>query len=162
MATEPSQFKNPLSHDATVHDIDVHASVAAKRLHALPQVPQLPTVVVGVSHPLLARPSQFAKPPPQVTPHAPAAHVAVPFAPLHTAHVAPHRAGSVFTSVASQPSAALPLQSAVPVGQPTMRTPHTPAVHDAVVPVGAGHTRPHDPQFAGSLCRLKQLAPHAV
>ncbi len=101
---------------------------------------------VSTSHPLAASPSQLAKPALQAKPQAPAAQVGVALARAGQALLqAPQWAVDVRVST-SQPFAALPSQFAKPMEHPVL--PHTPATHVALAPVGTGHTRPHEPQWA--------------
>jgi hypothetical protein len=92
-------------------------SVALAKSHGTPQLPQLTTVVVLVSQPLLGLPSQLANPALHVGAHAPAAHTVLPLGLLQaTPH--PPQFESVFSGV-SQPFAALPSQLPNPALQDT-------------------------------------------
>jgi hypothetical protein len=102
-------------------------------------------VLRSVSQPFIALPSQLPRPALHVNPQTDAAHVAV--APMTAPHDRPHIPQLVGLErvSTSQPSDALPLQSAKPAMQVN---PHAPVVHVAVALAGAMHARPHIPQFA--------------
>lgn len=82
--------------------------------HAVPQVPQLLVLVlVLVSQPLFALPSQSPKPALHAMPHVPLVQTGVPFVPLQTLPQPPQWAEFVFRLI-SQPSPGAPLQSLKP------------------------------------------------
>jgi hypothetical protein len=116
-------------------------------LQARPHPPQWVLLVrVSTSQPLAGFMSQSAKPALQAKPQAPAAQVGVALARAGQALLqAPQCAVDVRVST-SQPFMALPSQLAKPMEHPVL--PHTPAMHVALAPVGTGHTRPHEPQWA--------------
>ena len=98
--------------------------------HSLLHAPQCTVSVASVtSHPLVATPSQSAKPSAQAMPHTPPAQVAVPWVALHASLHEPQWAASVARSV-SQPSSRL---SALQSTQPSSHAPlHAPAVHERI------------------------------
>jgi hypothetical protein len=94
--------------DAAMHVPLLQLAPAA---HARPHIPQLVALVLRlVSQPLAALPSQSPKPALQLSPHAPAAHVAVALAPA--AHILPHipQFAALVRRSISQPLTALPSQ----------------------------------------------------
>ena len=94
-----------------MHAPAAQPAVALASAHAAPQRPQLDGVVLRlVSQPLAALPSQSPKPAVQVTPHAPAAQVAVPLVASHALPQRPQFA-TVVARLVSQPLAGLPSQS---------------------------------------------------
>src|SRR5439155_14713177 len=105
--------------------------MALGRLQATPQPPQLEALpAMSCSQPSWTVPSQSAKPGlHEAMVHAPAAQEPVAWAGLHTAPQAPQLVASAAMLV-SQPSAALPLQSAKPALQLAM--PQAPALHGGV------------------------------
>jgi hypothetical protein len=108
-------------------------------------------VLRSTSQPFIALPSQLPRPALHVNPQADAEHVAL--APAGTGQARPHipqfvRLVRVSTS---QPSDALPLQSAKPGRH---ENPQTPVLHVAVALAGAVHARPHIPQFATAVPRF--------
>ena len=112
--------------------------------HARPHTPQLVVETRrSTSQPLLATPSQSAKPIAQVKPHAPEEHVAVALA--RVGHAAPQlpQLATLDRRSTSQPSLAPRLQSAKPVAQVK---PHAPEEHVAVAFAGDAHGRSHAPQ----------------
>ncbi len=114
---------------------------------AAPPAPQCAGLVrVLVSQPFDATPSQSPRPALHAIRHAPPPHEGVPpafgHALLHDAVVVPQWAMSV-KSETSQPSAATPLQSAVPPPHMRSEKPQTPTLQVAVPPLaGGGHTWP--------------------
>jgi hypothetical protein len=122
LAALPSQSAKPALQAPITQRPAEHAGVALAAAQVVPQAPQLVAVLVrAVSQPLALLPSQLPKPALQVIPHAPIAHVAVPFA--GTAHARPQPpqcAVEVLTFTHA------PLQSVCPVGQ--LDT-HAPAAH---------------------------------
>jgi hypothetical protein len=79
-AAVASQLSRPGSHADTVQAPPAHCSVAKGRLHAAPQAPQLPRLIVRfVSQPFPANPSQLPRPGSQVeTPHTALTQFGVP------------------------------------------------------------------------------------
>jgi hypothetical protein len=135
----------PLRHVPVWH---TPATQAAPDAHARPQPPQCEVLVcVFASQPLDASMSQSAKPVAHVSPHVPAAHVAVALAPA--GHALPQRPQcEVLVCVfASQPFVASLSQLAKPALQVD---PQAPDVHVAVALARAGHATPHRPQLATS------------
>ena len=134
------------------HPPDEHAAVAWARLHARPHAPQWASVVlVLVSQPFEATPSQLPKPALQVaTAHAPAAQAAVA---LGSEHARPHapQCAAVERVLVSQPFEGLPSQSPKPVAQVN---PHAPDAHEGVALAGDGHAFPQRPQWASDEVRL--------
>lgn len=128
--------------------------------HARPHAPQLVTLVaVSASHPFEGSPSQFVKPAVHApSTHTPVEHVALAFANAHAWPHAPQLARSDRT-IASHPLATSPSQSAVPGMHVSAQAP---AVQVAVPPAPAGHTCPHEPQFAGSVWVATQRVPQMV
>ena len=105
----------------------------------MPHIPQFAaSVIVLISHPLIAFLSQSAKPALHVDVHAPAVHAAVAFGgTAQTVHMAPH-------AVASVSATHLPAQRWLPAGHVPPQTPA--ALHVAVPPAGTGqtvHAAPH-------------------
>jgi hypothetical protein len=118
--------------------------------HTTPQPPQLSGSVCRLLHPLLGSPSQSAKPALQVALHAPATQAAV--VPGRTGHTTPQPPQLLTLDVlASQPLAALPSQSAVPLAQ---RKPQAPAAQTVAAPGRVGHARPHAPQLVTLVARF--------
>jgi hypothetical protein len=108
-------------------------------------------VRVSTSQPSVAFVLQSAKPMLHVPiVHAPATHALVALAALHARPHIPQFVGLVRVST-SQPSDALPLQSAKPA---LHVNPHAPAAHVAVALAGAIHDRPHVPQLATVVARV--------
>ncbi len=116
--------------------------------HRVPHAPQFATSLCSPnSHPFAALPSQLPNPAAQVTPHTPAAQVAVPFVPLHAFPHLPQCA-TLVARVASQPFAALESQLPAPALQVNVQT--------AATQVGlafstAGHGLPHAPQSVAAV-----------
>lgn len=127
--------------------------------HALPQRPQLATVVlVLASHPLAVFMSQSPKPALHMSEHIPALHEGVPFAPVHALLQRPQCIALELVST-SHPLAAFMSQSAKPTEQ---REPHVPAVHVAVEFGALGHALSQRPQCIGLLCTSTQLEPQRM
>jgi hypothetical protein len=97
-------------HELTVHAPPVQAGVPFAAAHALPQLPQLVAVVVLVSQPLVAIPSQLPQPAPQVGTQALPVQAVVPCALVQVVPQAPQLDALLLMSV-SQPVVALPSQS---------------------------------------------------
>ncbi len=140
----------PAVHETTEHADAAHVVavtlVVHRVAHEFPQAPQFSrSVAIVASHPLAARPSQFAKPAlHDATVHTPAAQPATPFAAVHTLPHAPQFETFAVVLV-SQPSAGFALQSANPGSQaPNVQTP---ATHDSAA-FGRLHAVPQPPQFA--------------
>jgi len=117
--------------------------------HALPQRPQFERLFVrGVSQPLEALPSQFAKPSIHGPPtQRPASHrCALTPRAMHGRPHAPQLHASVSTS-ASQPLAAFMSQSPKPGRVAHPGTPHVPATQTPATPDAAGHALPQRPQW---------------
>jgi len=104
-----SQFPNPLLH--TMEQVaDEHDGVPFVPLHAAPQEPQFPVLVLRfASQPFEARLSQLAKPELQVGTQAPDVHAVVPLAFVQLLPQLPQFAVLVFVFV-SQPFEAMPSQ----------------------------------------------------
>ncbi len=149
-----SQSSKPVSHDVTEQANPVlvllHASVAWVVLQTLPHAPQLLVVVVAVSQPFTALPSQSAKPGAHVILHVEATQVPVPPLWLHALPHAPQLLGS-FVRLISQPLAGFASQSAKPALQAA--TAHFEAAHVSVASFVL-HASPQPPQFFGSLVVL--------
>lgn len=108
----PLQLPNPESH-VTPHTLAVHLAVPwglPPRLQGLHEPQCDGSLVVAVSHPLPAFPSQLPHPEAQLIPQVEPEHVGVPFTLLQTPAQDPQWAGSVL-KLTSQPLAALPSQS---------------------------------------------------
>jgi hypothetical protein len=121
--------------------------------HARPHIPQCAALVlVLVSQPLAALPSQLPKPRVQApTPQVPAAQVGIAtFVRLQTVPHPPQFAGSTWV-LTSQPSPVLLLQLAKPALQVI---PHAPDAQVAAAFVRTGHTLLHAPQCAAVLVVL--------
>ncbi len=151
LAVTPSQSPKPVLQLPMPHAPAAHTALPLEGVgHTVPQAPQWErSVRVLTSQPLLALPSQSAKPALQLaTPHTPAAQLPVALAGLHAMPQPPQwaRALRVFTS---QPSASMALQSA----KPSEHAPRvqTPAVQTAAPLAGAGHAPPQRPQWAALL-----------
>jgi hypothetical protein len=105
-ATVPLQLANPAAQLPTAHWPEVHAGAACGTEQTLPHVPQL----AGSLPSAVQEPAQLVCCAPQPAAQAPALHTAVAGQALpHAPQFAPSAARR-----ASQPSAALPLQSAKP------------------------------------------------
>jgi hypothetical protein len=151
----PSQSAKPALQLAIPQPPAVHTPVALAGAHAIPHPPQCASeVCVLTSQPLLALPSQFAKPALQLAiPHAPIAHAPVALAGAHAIPHPPQCASDVCVLV-SQPLLALPSQLPKPALQ--LAIPHAPIAHAPVALAGA-HAVPHIPQLLVSVCRSTQV-----
>src|SRR5262245_59287817 len=150
LALMPSQSPYPASHEATVHRPMAQAGApCATAPQAFPQPSQFIGSEAGcTSQPLLALPSQSSQP---------AAHCAIPHAPL--AHAAVACVGSAQTLAqpaqlrlsdwpsTSHPSVGLALQWRRPVAQVS---PHTPPLHEGVAYAPPGQALAQRPQLVGS------------
>jgi hypothetical protein len=138
----PSQLPRPEPHDETPQTPATQFGVPPEGGQMLPQVLQLLTsVLVFVSQPLFALPSQFLNPALQVGTQAPAVQVVVPFGLLHVTPQAP-QFEVVFSGV-SQPLRVLPSQSPKPELQVGT---HAPAVH-TMEPFALEQPSPQPPQL---------------
>jgi hypothetical protein len=140
-----SQSAKPALHVPMPHVPIVHAAVPlAGAEHARPHIPQWASVVlVFTSQPLAGFMSQSAKPAlHEPTAHDPIEHTAVPLATEHARPHAPQFPVLALRSV-SQPSSALPLQSAKPGLQVNEQVPVS---HDTVALAREGHALPQRPQ----------------
>src|SRR5262249_46912707 len=148
----PLQLAKPLLQLAMPQLPALHAGVPLATEHALPQPPQLVTLVcVFVSQPSGLMPLRSANPGLQlVTVQVDPTHVGVPFGAVHTFPQLPQFEAfvDVFTS---QPSATRPSQLANGALHDAMA--HDPAVH-AAVPFATEQAVPHAPQFATLVCVL--------
>jgi len=131
---------------------------ACPDVQVIPQPPQLLTLlVVLVSQPLPARPSQLPKPAAQVMPHEPPAQLGVPLLPLHTLPQLPQLAR--FSAVpVSQPLPASPSQ--LPKPGLHEATPHAPPEQDGA-PLGVLQTTPQAPQLVVADRLASQPSPAA-
>jgi hypothetical protein len=143
----PSQSaKLPVHTGAQVPD--THVVVPCALVQEVPQAPQLVRVVLMfVSQPFERLPSQSAKPAKQVGAHAPAEHVAVPFALVQLLPQPPQLPVLVLR-FASQPFCGLPSQFANPELQVGAQVP---AAH-VVAPFALVQAEPHAPQLAVLVC----------
>jgi hypothetical protein len=131
---------HPLTHRPV---IALHTGEAPE--HEAPHEPQFEAVPSGVSQPLAALPSQFAKPGLHAPiAHPPAVHTAVALASEHVRPHAPQLASSVLVSTQDMP------QRVRPTPQPE---PHVPPEQMGVAPV---HARPHMPQLLLLLSAVSQ------
>lgn len=134
--------------------VGAHTGVAPLQL--VPHAPQLVAALACASQPFVPLPSQSRRPGAHVsTRHVPDAHEV---SALALAHAAPQLAQSLAVlTERSQPSPALPLQSAQPASHTA--APHTPAAH-----VGAAWTarqgRSQAPQSLSVLVVSTQRVPH--
>jgi hypothetical protein len=147
----PSQSAKPGAHASMVHAPAAHPCVATLvSRHALPQAPQWSALVaVDVSQPVLGSLSQSPKPALQLAMvHALIAHADVALRRAQARPQVPQFVESARMS-ASQPSLAMPLQSAVPSAH---AMPQRPIAQVPTPPSPAGHTLPHAPQLFGSVC----------
>ena len=126
-----------------------------------PQAPQLPlSLLVFTSQPLLAVPSQFAKPVVQLaTAQTPVVHVAAALGRAQTFPHAPQFVGLVWR-LTSQPSAASASQSPKPVLHRTIE--QALDVQPSVATLARSTRGPQVPQFEGSFTRLAQYVAGAV
>jgi hypothetical protein len=147
LTTLPSQLPKPLLH--AIWQVEpTHDGVPFVPLHTLPQAPQLVgLVVVFVSHPFPALPSQSPRPGPhEEQPHAPLTQLGVQPAAGQTVPQALQLATSLRRFV-SHPLFLLPSQ----LPQPTAQTgAQTPREHE-VVPCAFVHVVPQAPQLATEL-----------
>jgi hypothetical protein len=146
------QLRKAPVHAATLHTPLLHVELAFAAVHTFPQVPQLFTsVLLLISQPFAAMPSQFAKPALQVaTAHVPAVHEGVPFAVLQVSPQVPQLPTDVSVLV-SQPFVGLLSQLPKPALQDA--TPHAPPTQ-AAVPLVVVHAVPQAPQFPTLVARL--------
>jgi hypothetical protein len=150
LGTSVSQLAKPALQLAMPHAPAEHDGVPLAVEHALPQRPQLPTLVrVSTSQPLAALPSQSAKPVLQVNPHAPAAQKIDALARAAQARPQPPQWATVVLVFTSQPLPSTPSQSPVPAAQVPMA--QTPARQMRVPAVGVGQTLVQVPQLLTSL-----------
>ncbi len=155
-AALPLQLPKPGVHAATVHAPRAHPAVAFGRAHDRPHMPQWAGVVlVSVSQPFAALPSQSPKPEVQVYLHVPASQLAVLFA--RDAPGVPHapQAVTLVRRSVSQPFAASPSQFAK--GAVQLPTPQTP-LRQTGVAFGATQRVPQPPQFSVLDCVSAQPA----
>jgi hypothetical protein len=142
----PSQSAVPGPHTLP-HTLAAQVATALGRVgHALPQDPQWAGVLrVSTSQPLLATPSQSAKPAAQVNLQAAATHAGVALA--RAGHTVPHAPQWVALDrvSTSQPLVTAPSQSPKPWSQ--VATAQTPRAQVGAALAGA-HGRPHAPQCA--------------
>jgi hypothetical protein len=143
LATLPSQLSKP-GLQAIPHVEPLQLATPLFMLQAWPQEPQLPMeVVVFVSHPLPAMPSQSAYGEVQLPmAHAPFEHAAVAFGRLQTVLQPPQWLASVCRFV-SQPFAGLPSQSPKPGLHTIAQEPPV----QVGVPFVALQALPHAPQL---------------
>jgi hypothetical protein len=143
----PSQLPNPAAHAPRVQVPLLHDSLAFARSHTLPQVPQSVSVARLASQPFAATPSQLPNPALQACSwQEPLKHDAEALAKLQADPHAPQLPTEEFRFV-SQPFAALPSQSPKPGSHAML---HDPPEHVGL-PLAALQTRPHVPQFVGSV-----------
>ena len=142
-----SQSAKPGLHAGT-HAPATHEVVPLGLTHAVPHAPQWGTVVNRlVSQPLLASPSQLAKPALHDGVHRPAVQVVGPFGLTQAIEQVPQCA--VVLSGDSQPLVPMPSQFPNPALQATSA--HAPVEQDSEA-LGRSQTAPHAPQLA-RLCR---------
>ena len=124
--------------------------------------PQLALSVLRlVSQPLAATPSQFAKPAAHApSTQLPAEHVAAALGKRHTTPQPPQFIVSAARTLTSQPSPAVPLQSAKPALHPPMA--QRPLTQALTLALARAHTVPQPPQFRGSVAVFTQSPEHAV
>ncbi len=149
----PSQSAK-LSAQVRRHTPAAHAGVALAVLHALPQRPQAPVLVLRlVSQPLAGIASQSAKPALQRTmAQRPAPHDDSALGSEHAAPQVPQWAEETSRSV-SQPLLALPSQSPSVEGMHTCVDSQRPALHRAPAP-GNEQRVPQAPQWVALVPRL--------
>lgn len=123
------------------------------KMHCLPHTPQFwSSDCTLASQPVAAVLSQSPKPAEQLAiVHAPAMQDSLAFRRSHTAPQAPQLFTFVCRST-SQPSVLFELQSANPALHAP--APHTPVLHSATAPAGAGQLLAQLPQLLGSLLRV--------
>jgi hypothetical protein len=152
----PPTSEKPALHEATPQTPAAQEAVPLVAVQALPQRPQFATLVrVSASQPLVALPSQSAKPVAQVLTHADATHEAVAFARMgHTVPQAPQCAVLVRVSV-SHPFVALVSQSPKPVAQVFLQAE---ATHAGAALARVGQALPQALQFV-TLVRVSVSQP---
>jgi hypothetical protein len=138
----PSQLPQPAVHVGT-HAPAVHVVVPCALAQAVPQAPQLVTVVFRfVSQPFVGFESQLPKPALQVpSVHVPVAQLSVALARSHTTPQPPQFVRLVVAF--SQPLFGLPSQFAKPVAHVGTQAPPV----QVVVPFAFVHAVPQPPQF---------------
>jgi hypothetical protein len=151
----PSQLPKLGSHTPSEHVPVEQLSAALVRAHVVLHAPQSVSVLSGVSQPLAAMPSQFAKP----ALHAPSVQVPVPQLAVALARLQltlhPPQCVVVFVGC-SQPLVSSPSQFAKPVLH--VPSAHVPAGHVAVALVRAQGT-PQPPQFVSVYKLCSQVVP---
>jgi hypothetical protein len=146
----PSQSAYPRLHDASEHAPPVHAGVPRATAHALPQLPQFGALLlVSVSQPLVALPSQLRQVPVQTGMHTLPEQLVVPCAFEHTVPQAPQFETLLLASVSQPLVASLSQLRQVPVQTGTHTLPE-----QLVVPCAFEHTVPQAPQFGALLVVL--------
>src|SRR5262245_60763925 len=100
----------PVMSQIVEHTPDEHTAVPPFAGQTWPHMPQLPTVVRGVSQPLRLSPSQLSQPLLHTGTQLPAAQLVVPCGLLQASPHAP-QLGVLVVSLISQPSVGEPLQS---------------------------------------------------
>jgi hypothetical protein len=117
----------------------------ARAVQIAPHAPQFEfDARVSISQPSSGRTLQLPKPALHVTEHAPAAHTGPALGRDGQTVPQPPQLLADVRVLTSQPSAALPLQSAKPS---LHTTPHAPSPHDAVALARVGHAAPQAPQL---------------
>jgi hypothetical protein len=150
LAILPSQLPQPALHVAIAQLPVAQVAVALVLEQLTPQPPQLVVVLVGVSQPFEALPSQLAKPALHApSAHEPAEHSAAALAKEHTRPHIPQL--DVVPRLASHPSAPLLLQSAKP---PLQANPQADALHVVDALGREAHPLPHVEQCEGLLVVL--------
>ncbi len=135
-------------HAPPVHNWPLGQSVGLAVVEHAPQ--WLLSVLVLISHPFAATPSQFAKPELHVpSPQTPAVHVAPAFAKAQRMPHPPQLFTLLPSTFVSQPFAGAPSQSP----NPDAHTPttHVDAAQACTLTLASEHVVVHDPQCAGSL-----------
>jgi hypothetical protein len=143
-ATLPLQSAQPALHETISHVPVVQLPLAFAGAHAIPQAPQLVSVLTRVSHPLALMPSQLPYPTAQsVSVHAPVAQEAVPFG---NEHGIPHPPQFMrLRMLVSQPFVVLMSQSSKPGAHVVTR--HVP-VEQSPEPLEGAQIEPQAPQSA--------------
>jgi hypothetical protein len=126
-----------------VHAPETQAVFPFPFVQAMPQLPQFTVVLIAISQPLEASPSQLPKPALHAMAHALALQEGVPLLALHAWPQAPQLVRLLLVSV-SQPLFLLPSQS---LNVPAHTGTHAPATQ-VVPPLAFVQTLPHAPQFA--------------
>ena len=151
-----SQFAKFVAQAPRAQEPVLQVAAALAKKHGRPQPPQcVVLVLVFVSQPFTASPSQLPKP----APHAPRMHtplvqLTAALGRLHPAPHAPQFERLVFVSV-SQPLPLLPSQSPVPALQVPDCVPHTPAEHRGTRPETiVVQTFPHRMQWLTDVLRF--------